>query len=108
MGTYREYTETVYSKHNWQGFGADLVMVARLRAAQLIGTQGKLCGTIHDSIVCDAPDERVIEIGKLLKQSIEEVPSFCKKLWDYNFTLPLKCELGYGKNKTDMKELVIS
>lgn len=84
-------------------------MVARLRARQLIRESGKvaqLCGTIHDSIVCDAPKENYLLIGKLLQQAVEEVPMFCKKLWNYEFTLPLKCEVSYGVNKTDMKELV--
>lgn len=82
-------------------------MVARLRARQLIRESGKvaqLCGTIHDSIVVDTPKENSVTIGKLLQQSIEEVPMFCKKLWNYDFSLPLKCEISFGKNKTDMEE----
>ena len=88
-------------------------MLARLRASQLLHQGGireaKLCGTIHDSIVCEIDNDMksVYNIGKILKQAVEEVPSYCKKLWDYDFSLPLKCELGYGPNKTDMTELII-
>jgi len=102
---------TIIKNYPVQGFGADLVMLARLRASQLIGKTGptgaSLCGTIHDSIVVDTQEENVYNIGMLLKQAIEEVPLYCKKLWDYNFTLPLKCEVSYGPNKTDMQELVL-
>jgi DNA polymerase I len=101
---------TIIKNYPVQGFGADLVMLARLRASQLLKLSGgsyQLCGTIHDSIVVDTPEENVYNIGKLLKQAIEEVPSYCKKLWDYDFSLPLKCEVSYGPNKTDMQELVL-
>lgn len=102
---------TVIKNYPVQGAGADLVMLARLRTSQLLHQGGireaKLCGTIHDSIVIDTTEENVYNIGKILKQAVEEVPSYCKKLWDYDFSLPLKCELGYGPNKTDMKELII-
>jgi DNA polymerase I-like protein with 3'-5' exonuclease and polymerase domains len=104
---------TIIKNYPVQGFGADLVMLARLRASQLLHQGGireaKLCGTIHDSIVCEIDNDMksVYNIGKILKQAVEEVPSYCKKLWDYDFSLPLKCELGYGPNKTDMTELII-
>lgn len=85
-------------------------MLARLRANQLLqefGGECGLCGTIHDSIVIDVDSdmENVYNIGKLLKQAVEEVPSLCKKVWDYDFSLPLKCEIAYGMNKTDMTEM---
>lgn len=100
---------TIIKNYPVQGFGADLVLVARLRARQLIRESGKvaqLCGTIHDSIVVDTPEENVYNIGGILKQAVEDVPQYCQKLWGYTFSLPLKCEVSYGKNKTDMKELV--
>ena len=87
-------------------------MLARLRASQLLHQGGireaKLCGTIHDSIVSEAPSDLVLVVGKILKQAVEEVPAFCKQIWGYDFTLPLKCEVSYGPNKTDMKELVFT
>ena len=85
-------------------------MLARLEANKLLvasGIEAPFIGTIHDSIVVDTPEENVYNIGKLLKQAVEEVPSLCKKVWDYEFSLPLKCEIAYGPNKTDMTELII-
>ena len=83
-------------------------MLARLRAAQLFTLHGgsvKLCGTIHDSIVVDCPDEMCYTVRDILKQSVEEVPDYCRKIWGYDFSLPLKCEISVGSNKTDMKEI---
>jgi DNA polymerase I-like protein with 3'-5' exonuclease and polymerase domains len=100
---------TIIKNYPVQGFGADLVSIARLRANQLIYASGieqaKLVGTIHDSIVVDCTEEVCYTIGKLLKQAVEEVPEYCQKLWDYSFSLPLKCELACGPNKLNMKEL---
>jgi len=99
---------TIIKNYPVQGFGADLVMLARLRASQLIRERGleevKLIGTIHDSIVVDCPGRMLDKVAHILKQSVEEVPMFCKKLWDYDFSLPLTCEVSYGPNKTDMKD----
>lgn len=99
---------TIIKNYPVQGYGADLVMLARLEANRLLvasGIEAAFIGTIHDSIVVDTPEENVYNIGKLLKQAVEEVPSLCKKVWDYEFSLPLKCEIAYGMNKTDMTEM---
>lgn len=85
-------------------------MLARLRALQLINELELPCllvGTIHDSIVVDCPDEMCYTVGRMLKQAVEEVPSYCKTIWGYDFSLPLTCEVSFGKNKTDMEVLVL-
>jgi len=100
---------TIIKNYPVQGLGADLVMLARLRASQLLNQGGlgeaKLCGTIHDSIVCEAPSKNVKEVGQILNQAVSEVPDFCKRIWNYDFSLPLKSVATYGPNKTDMVEL---
>lgn len=88
-----------------QGFGADLVMLARLEANKRLKASGleyKLVSTVHDSIVVDTTDENCAVVATLLKDCIEAVPSLCHKIWDYNFKLPLTCEVQYGPNKKDM------
>ena len=98
---------TIIKNYPVQGFGADLVMLARLRASQLLREAGIKClliGTIHDSIVVDCPKEELFRVARILKQAVEEVPMYCKKVWGYDFSLPLTCEVSYGPNKTDMKE----
>lgn len=82
-------------------------MLARLRAYQLIrenNVEALLVSTVHDSIVVDCPEKMCYTIRDILTQAVEEVPSYCKRVWNYNFTLPLKCEVQWGVNKTDMKE----
>jgi DNA polymerase-1 len=92
-----------------QGFGADLVKLARLEFSKRLKKSGLvalLISTIHDSIVVDCPPENVYNVCKMLKESIEAVPALCKTVWGYDFTLPLTCEVSTGMNKRDMKEFV--
>lgn len=99
---------TVIKNIKVQGFGADLVMLARLQAAKLLresGLEGLLISTIHDSIVADCPEKNVEPIGRLLNQAVEEVPKLCKQVFDYEFSLPLTAEAQYGPNKKEMKDL---
>ena len=101
---------TVIKNYPVQGFGADLVMLARLRASQLIREtviEALLVSTVHDSIVADTPSKNVNTVAKILKESVETVPQYVKRLWNYEFTLPLTCEIQVGKNKLDMVDYVV-
>jgi len=99
---------TMIKNYPCQGFGSDLVMLARLEARKLLkasGLKADLVGSIHDSIICDAPTENVMQVGKLLLQAVESVPMLCKKVWNYDFSLPLTGEVSYGPNKKDLEDL---
>jgi DNA polymerase-1 len=102
---------TIIKNYPVQGFGADLVMLARLEARRRLREAAIVCdliSTIHDSIVADTPSENVELVGKILFDSIEAVPALCKKVFDYDFSLPLTSEVQYGMNKKDMKELTFA
>ncbi|HRC96224.1 MAG TPA: hypothetical protein PK317_05455, partial [Coprothermobacter proteolyticus] len=60
--------------------------------------------TIHDSLVVDTHEEMCYTISVMLKESVEAVPDLCRKYFNYNFTLPLTCEIQVGPNKKDLKE----
>ena len=68
---------TVIKNYPVQGFGADLVMLARLEANKRLKASGlpyNLISTIHDSIVADCPTEVAHDVGKILFDSIAAVP----------------------------------
>ena len=91
-----------------QGFGADLVMLARLEASKRIrkqNTDAKLISTVHDSIVADCRSEDVVTVGRILYESIASVPQLCQQVWGYKLLVPLTSEVQYGPNKKDMKDL---
>lgn len=101
---------TVIKNYPVQGFGADLVMLARLEANKRLKASGleyKLVSTIHDSIVADCPMACVDGVGRILNDSIEYVPTLCKQVFGYEFSLPLTSEVQYGPNKKEMLDLVL-
>lgn len=102
---------TVIKNYPVQGFGADLVMLARLEARKRLretDLEYKLISTIHDSIIIDTPEKNVGIVGKILFDAIEAVPKLCKQVFDYDFSLPLTSEIQYGRNKKDMIDLTIN
>lgn len=100
---------TTIKNYPVQGFGADLVMLARIeffKRLKASGLEALFIQTIHDSIVVDCPTKNLEAIGKMLRESIEIVPQRCQEVFGYQFSLPLNCEIQYGLNKLDMKELL--
>jgi DNA polymerase-1 len=103
--------ETILKNYPVQGFGADLVKLARLEYMKQLrasGLKAKFICTIHDSLVVDCPAEEVMQVAVMLKNAIEKVPLLCKQVWDYEFSLPLSCEVQVGSNKKDMEDIVFS
>jgi DNA polymerase-1 len=108
-----KWPDTVIKNYPVQGFGADLVMLARLEASRRLRDLKRefpmlaaiLVSTIHDSIVADCPEDQVEQVGKILFDSVEAVPALCKQVFGYEFKLPLTAEVQYGPNKLEMKEL---
>jgi DNA polymerase-1 len=99
---------TVIKNYPVQGFGADLVMLARLQASKMIRTSGLhalLISTIHDSIIADCPENEVEAVGRILNQAVEDVPMLCKQVYGYAFSLPLTAEVQYGPNKKQMVDM---
>lgn len=99
---------TVIKNYPVQGFGADLVMLARLQAAKLMRSsklEGVLVSTIHDSIIADCPAREVEIIGRMLNQAVEDIPLLCKKTFGYDFKLPMTAEVQFGPNKYSMENL---
>lgn len=106
-----KWPETVIKNYPVQGFGADLVMLARLEARRRLkqnGLHSLLVSTIHDSIVADCIDEEVHQVGWILNNAVESVPNLCRTVFGYSFSLPLTAEVQYGPNKRDMKDLTFT
>lgn len=103
-----KWPETTIKNYPIQGFGADLVMLARIeffRRLQESGLEAKFICTIHDSLVVDTPEKNWYTISVMLKDSIEAVPDLCRKHFQYDFSLPMWCEIQVGPNKLHMEEV---
>jgi DNA polymerase-1 len=105
-----KWPHTKVKNYPVQGFGADLVKLARLEVAKRLresNLRALLISTIHDSIVVDTEEKNCYTIGKLLKDSVEAVPERCRQIWKYNFVLPLTAEIKVGPNMRHMTKLAI-
>lgn len=117
MPTGREYA---YSKINgdWprttilnypvQGFGADLMAIARVSLYKRMvrdRLESKLICTVHDSIVVDSPVSEVSRVVSLVNDVWKDIPRNFERLFKVQFDLPLRCEILTGDNWKDMKEI---
>ena len=86
---------------------ADIVPLSCIRAFRKfkeLNLRSKLVLTVHDSIVVDTHPDEEEQVKKVLQWAMEKVTDEAKKLWDYDFILPLKIETSRGKNWLDQVE----
>lgn len=99
---------TTIKNYPVQGFGAEIVKLARVKFySDLVesGIDADFICTIHDSLVVDTPEENVYNVSVMLRNAIEATPQLCEEWFDYKFSLPVWCEIQAGPNKQDMKEV---
>lgn len=94
-----EYSEYYYlpkfKNYPIQGFGADIVMLARIilfRRMKRNHMKALLVNTIHDSIIIDTPQDEVETLVKLITDIFVELPAALNKTFDIDFNLPLGVE----------------
>lgn len=90
-----------------QGFAADLVQLACIRALRLIKHQelkSKLILTVHDSICVDTHPDELEEVKALLTEAMTGVHKETKKRWNYDMVVPLEIEISGGNNWLDQEE----
>jgi len=97
---------TVLTNYPNQGFGADVMTVARVSLARRISSISdlKLISTVHDSIVLDVGDKLVDKAVKVVYSTFNDIPANMKKLWGIDSPIPFPCEVKVGKNLADMEE----
>lgn len=102
-----EWPLTTIKNYPVQGYGADLVMLARIELIRLIeeaGIEALLVMTVHDSLVVDCPAKSVEIVARLISQAIDNVPSMVYNRWQHRFSLPLTCEISVGRSKATLEE----
>ena len=60
---------------------------------------------MHDSLVVDAPSEYVVPLTGMFHEVFKDIPTNIKKLFGYDWKVPLTCEVKAGPNMKDMKEV---
>lgn len=84
-----------------QGFGADLVLLARVALARALIDFRDTClfvSTVHDSIVWDCESHVVPKVCDRVLRVFEKLPRFYEKCFGGEFNLPLRAELSVGED----------
>ena len=106
-----EAPQTTIKNYPVQGLGADVMSVARVscrRRWQNQNVNGILVNTVHDSIVGDIQQSEVEKAALLFHGVFDSLPDNFKRVFGVEFNLPLRCEVKYGYNSTDMEEWKIA
>lgn len=102
-----KWPETIIKNYPVQGFGADLVKLARIEAYKRVKAELKeslmIC-TVHDSLVGDAPEHEWEQMAKIFYESIAKIPEMCYNIYNYKFSLPITSEIQVGKNKNQLED----
>lgn len=81
-----------------QGFASDLTMWSIVLVGQRyrhLGMQAQVVGTIHDSIMVEAPEDEAQRAGKILKWTMENLP--LQKHFGVALDVPIVADLEYGR-----------
>lgn len=102
-----EWPRTTILNYPVQGFGADLMAIARVSLYRRLlarSLSSRLICTVHDSIVVDSPSAEVSEIVSITNGVWKDIPRNFEKLFGVQFDLPLKCEILVGEDWGNLEE----
>lgn len=93
-----------------QGFGADLMVLARVelfnRVRAKVGLEhAKFICTVHDSILIDAPKRLVTPIVDCFYETWDVLPALFERKFGIPFDLPTKVEVLAGQDWHNMEEV---
>ena len=111
-----KYSKTKILNYPVQGLAADLMAIARVSLDKRLNNPAWYAGdkplwvnTVHDSIVLDIPtevwDNSSSDIVSVVKWVFEDIPDNFERLFGIEFNLPVKCEITYGPDWANMKEV---
>lgn len=102
---------TTLSNYPVQGTGADVMMLARVSFWNRIRKYKipvKMIQTVHDSIVVDGEHKYTQLTVDLFHEVFDDLQANIKRLFKYEWVVPLACECKAGLNMADMKEVLRS
>jgi len=99
---------TLLANYPTQGTGTDVMTIARVsfmnRLKKLKLDSVKLVSSVHDSIVVDSPAEHLHLVAIMFHEVFRDLQANIKKLFGYEWKVPLACEVKYGPNMKDMEK----
>lgn len=99
---------TTLTNYPVQGTGADIMMLARIMAHTRIKKEKIPCdfiSTVHDSIVLDTHNDCLGILRSIFDSVFADLPREIKKIYGYDWVVPMACETKAGKNMREMVRL---
>ena len=90
-----------------QGFSADLVQLACIRAFRLFkqaNLRSKLTLTVHDSICVDTHPDEIEQVKSILTEAMTGVGEEAEERFGYKLVVPLDIEISGGPNWLEQQE----
>jgi len=97
----KEYPRGQILNYPVQSLAADIIHIAMIEAYQMVREQTtytKFIVQVHDSMVWDAPDSEVEIVCEINKFVFDNLTTYIKKYYDFDFNVPLTGEICYGKD----------
>lgn len=95
-----------------QGLGADIMAIARVSFAKKFmdsKIRGVLINTVHDSIEVDVESMDDVKLAtRLFFETFENIPKDFEAIFGVKYNLPMFCEVSYGQNRKDLKEILLT
>lgn len=104
---------TVFTNYPVQGTCADIMTMTRVIFRKRLrqkewGHLVLIVTSVHDSIIVDCPEELVMEVVKLFHEVFASLIPNIKKVFNYDWVVPLECECKIGMTMKDMKKVDLS
>lgn len=99
---------TVLTNYPVQGTGADVMMIFRLsfyRRLKTLGIPALLISTVHDSLYVDMEQKYVQQIVNLMYDCLDDLVENIRRVFKYDWKVPLSGEVKVGMNQLDMVEV---
>jgi DNA polymerase-1 len=100
---------TLLTNYPVQGTGADIMVIARVSAAKRLAATSltyKWISTVHDSLALDVPTKDLQAVANILYQVFDDIPANIKKIFNYDWIVPMPCECKYGPNMKHTTDLL--
>ena len=102
---------TTLSNFIVQGTGADVMKIARVTFYKRIKKAGIPClfiTTVHDSLTVDAESKYKQQIVDLFHETFDDIIPNIKRMFGYDWVVPLECECKAGMNMKDVTKVLRS
>lgn len=105
---YMDYSASQIYNYPVQGSSGDIIKMCIIKIAQDLrkyNMKSLMCNTVHDSIIFDAPEKEVQNLGEICVTHFRKVPEYLLKYFNWELKVPIDGEVQYGPSWGEMKEL---